>query len=314
MVIALHRNPFPAEKQVKENLDVANVDRASNTTAPTQFLTVKNETYAYRRFGSGSQLPLLLLQHFTGTLDNWDPAVTDPLAQRGEVILFESAGLGRSTGKVPETVAGMAKHAVAFLDGLDVETCDVLGFSLGGMVAQQMALDRPSIFRRMILVGTAPRGGEDIMHLEKPSLSKFLQDPKLKGYSILQKIFFAPTTSSQAAGEAFVNRLLERRDAPEPASGPEVAQAQMMAFRDWEKFTGKRFADLAAIRQPTLVVNGIHDEMIPVSNSYWLAENLPNAVLLAYPDSGHGSLFQFHESFAQQAKAFLAANSPFAPY
>ena len=290
------------------------VGKASNTTAPTQFLAVKNETYAYRRFGSGSQLPLLFLQHFTGTLDNWDPAVTDPLAQRGEVILFESAGLGRSTGKVPQTVVGMATHALAFLDALGLDTCDVLGFSLGGMVAQQMALDRPSMFRRMILVGTAPRGGEDIMHLEKPSLSKFLQDPSIKGYAILQKIFFAPTESSQAAGEAFVNRLLERRDDREPVSGPEVAQAQMMAFRNWEKFTGKRFADLAAIRQPTLVVNGIHDEMIPISNSYSLVENLPNAVLLAYPDSGHGSLFQFHESFTQQARAFLASNTPFAPY
>ena len=152
------------------------------------------------------------------------------------------------------------------------------------------------------------------MHLEKPSLSKFLQDSGLKGYSVLQKIFFAPTAGGQPAGEAFVDRLMERKEDREPVSGREVAQAQRMAFRDWEKFTGKRFADLAAIRQPALVVNGIHDEMIPVSNSYSLVENLPNAVLLAYPDSGHGSLFQFHESFTRQAKAFLASNSPLAPY
>jgi pimeloyl-ACP methyl ester carboxylesterase len=295
-------------------MNVPTADKASNITAPTQFLAVKNEKYAYRRFGNGPAVPLLFLQHFTGTLDNWDPAVTDPLAQRGEVILFESAGVGRSTGKVPETVAGMAQHAFAFLDGLGLDTCDVLGFSLGGIVAQQMALDRPSIFRKMILVGTAPRGGEDIMHLEKPSLAKFLQDASFKGYGVLQKIFFAPSESSQEAGQVFVNRLLQRREDREPVSGPKVAQAQMMAFRDWEKFTGKRFADLGAIRQSTLVVNGIHDEMIPISNSYWLAENLPNAVLLGYPDSGHGSLFQFHESFTRQAKAFLASNSPLAPY
>ena len=169
--------------------------KASNTTAPTQFLQAGDETYAYRRFGSGSGLPLLLLQHFTGTLDNWDPAVTDALASGREVILFESAGLGRSTGKVPDTVAGMAKHALAFLDGLRLNACDVLGFSLGGMVAQQMAQDCPSIFRRMILVGTAPRGGEDIMHLDKPSLARFLGDPKLQGYAVLQKLFFAPTDS-----------------------------------------------------------------------------------------------------------------------
>src|ERR1700690_3730825 len=130
---------------------MASIDKASNITAPTQFLACKNERYASRRFGSRPALPLLLLQHFTGTLDNWDSAITDLFAQRGEVVLFESAGLGRSSGKVPETVAGMAAHALAFLDGLGLATCDVLGFSLGGMVAQQMALDRPALFRRMIL-------------------------------------------------------------------------------------------------------------------------------------------------------------------
>ena len=287
---------------------------SSNTTAPTQFLQARNDSYAYRRFGSGPGLPLLFLQHFTGTLDNWDPAVTDPLASGREVILFESAGLGRSTGKVPDTIAGMAKHAFAFLDGLGLKSCDVLGFSLGGMVAQQMAQDRPSIFRRMILVGTAPRGGEDIMHLDKPSLAKYLGDPKLQGYAVLQKIFFAPTESSQTAGAAFIERLTQRTEDREPVSGPAVAQAQMAAFRDWEKFTGQRFANLKSIPHPTLVVNGIYDEMIPVQNSYWLSANLPNAVLLTYPDSGHGSLFQFHESFTRQAAAFLASDSKFAPY
>jgi pimeloyl-ACP methyl ester carboxylesterase len=285
-----------------------------NTTAPTQFLQAGDQTYAYRRFGSGPELPLLFLQHFTGTLDNWDPAVTDPLASSREVILFESAGVGRSKGKVPETMAGMAKHAFAFLDGLNLRSCDVLGYSLGGMVAQQMALDRPTIFRRLILVGTAPRGGEDIMHLDKPSLAQHFGDPKLQGYSILQKIFFAPTASSQEAGVAFIERLSQRAEDREPVSGPAVAQAQMAAFRDWETYTGQRFADLKSINHPTLVVNGIHDEMIPVRNSYWLSENLPNAVLLTYPDSGHGSLFQFHEPFTRQASAFLASDSKFAPY
>jgi pimeloyl-ACP methyl ester carboxylesterase len=190
----------------------------------------------------------------------------------------------------------------------------VLGFSLGGMVAQQMALARPSILHRMILVGTAPRGGDDIMHLEKPGLARHLSDPALKGYAVLQKIFFAPTASSQAAGGAFVNRLAQREEDLDKPSGSDVAAAQMAAFRDWEQPTGDRFADLRNIRQPALVVNGIHDEMIPIANSYRMIENLPNAVLLAYPDSGHGSLFQYHESFTRQASAFLASNSPLAPY
>ena len=286
----------------------------SNVTAKTQFLQAGNETYAYRRFGGGHARPLLFLQHFTGTLDNWDPAVTDPLATERQVILFDSAGVGRSTGEVPTTVAGMASHALDFLDSLGLDRCDVLGFSLGGMVAQQMALDRPSVFRRMILVGTAPRGGEDIMHLEKPSLARHFGDPTLKGYAVLQKIFFAQTSTSQMAGGAFIERLAQRKVDLDAASGPDVVAAQMAALRQWEQPTATRFGDLKDIHQPTLVVNGIHDEMIPVSNSYRLSENLPNAVLLVYPDAGHGSLFQFHDSFTRQAAAFLASDSPFAPY
>ena len=152
------------------------------------------------------------------------------------------------------------------------------------------------------------------MHLEKPSLAKYLGDPNLQGYARLQKIFFAPTDSSQSAGQAFVSRLAQRKEDRDPPSGPQVAAAQIAAFREWEQFTGQRFADLASIRTPTLVVNGVHDEMIPVANSYWLSENLPNAVLLTYPDSGHGSLFQFADSFTRQATASLASDSPFAPY
>ena len=228
--------------------DISTTKTGSNVTARTQFLETNTERYAYRRFGNGSHLPLLFLQHFTGTLDNWDPAVTDPLASGREVILFDNAGVGRSSGTVPETVAGMAQHTLAFLEGLGLTSCDVLGFSLGGMVAH------------------------------------------------------------------FIGRLAQRKEDLEPASGPKVAAAQMAAFREWEQFSGERFANLKGIKTPTLVVNGTHDEMIPVSNSYWLSENLPNAVLLTYPDSGHGSLFQFHESFTRHVSAFLASDSPFAPY
>src|SRR6266851_3973340 len=203
---------------------------ASNTNARTQTLQANGHSYAYRHFGNGSGLPLLFLQHFTGTLDNWDPAVTDPLASGREVILFDNAGLGRSTGEVPHTVAEMAGHAMTFLDGLGIKRCDVLGYSLGGMVALQMVQDRPSIFRRMMLVGTAPRGGEDIMHLEKPSLAKHIQDPQNRGLTVLQKIFFAPTTTSQAAGEAFIARLMQRKEDREPPSGPNIASAQLAAF------------------------------------------------------------------------------------
>jgi pimeloyl-ACP methyl ester carboxylesterase len=283
---------------------------ASNKTSPTQILQANGHSYAYRRFGAGPRLPLLCLQHFTGTLDNWDPAVTDSLAAGREVILFDNAGVGRSSGEVPTNIAAMAKHAAAFLDGLGIKTCDVLGYSLGGMVALQMAQDRPSIFRRMMLVGTSPRGGEDIMHLEKPGLAKPLHDPANKGYDVLKKIFFTSSASSQTAADAFVRRISERnKDDRDPISGPNVANAQVAAFREWEQPKGERFADLKGIRHPALVVNGVDDQMIPVINSYRMAENLRNAVLLAYPDAGHGSLFQYPESFTKHAAAFLASDS-----
>jgi pimeloyl-ACP methyl ester carboxylesterase len=287
---------------------------ASNTIAPTQLLEANGHRYAYRRFGSGPGLPLFFLQHFTGTLDNWDPAVTDPLASGREVILFDNAGVGRSTGDVPDTIAGMAEHPMAFLDGLGIETCDVVGFSLGGMIALQMVQDRPSIFRRMVLVGTAPRGGEDIMHLEKPSLAKPLQDPTNKGYDVLKKIFFTSSAASQAAAEAFVRRLAQRQDDRDSLPSPQVAGAQLAAFREWEGIKGERFAELRGIHHPTLVVNGVQDEMIPVSNSYRLSENLGNAVLLTYPDAGHGSLFQYAESFTRQATGFISSNSKSAAF
>jgi pimeloyl-ACP methyl ester carboxylesterase len=277
----------------------------SNITAPTQFIATGLETYAYRRFGRGTAPPLVFLQHFTGTLDNWDPAVTDALAQGREVILFENAGVGRSTGEVPATIQGMTAHFLAFADALGLTQVDLLGFSLGGTVAQQAVLERPSLVRKMLLVGTAPEGGEDIMHLEKPELSRILQDPNLQGYQVLVKLFFTPSESSQAAGQAFVSRLVLREQDREPLSGPKVAQAQIAAFRAWERVEGERYGKLRRITQPSLVVNGVFDNMIPVRNSYALAEHLPRAMLLTYPDAGHGSLFQYHESFVRQASQFL---------
>ena len=199
----------------------------------------------------------------------------------------------------------MAEHLHVFAGALGLTQVDLLGFSLGGMVAQQLALDHPSLVRRMLLVGTAPEGGEDIMHLEKPELSRILGNPSLSGYQVLVKLFFSPSETSQAAGQAFVTRLAARTEDREPVSGPKVAQAQVAAFRAWERVDGERFAKLRRITQPCLVVNGVLDAMIPVRNSYLLAEHLPNAMLITYPDAGHGSLFQYHDSFVRQAGLLL---------
>ena len=161
----------------------------SNTTAPTQFLKAGDNTYAYRQFGSGSGVPLLFLQHFTGTLNNWDPGVTDPLALGRAVILFESAGIGRSSGKVPETVAGMADHAMKFLDVLGLARVDVLGFSLGGMVAQAIALKRPTLLRRIVLTGTGPEGGVGVA----------MDRPELRHHDSHRQFVYSQRASSQCA-------------------------------------------------------------------------------------------------------------------
>jgi pimeloyl-ACP methyl ester carboxylesterase len=199
----------------------------------------------------------------------------------------------------------MAAHALAFVEAIGLKRMDILGYSLGGMVAQQIALERPSLARKMLLVATAPEGGEDIMHMEKPELKKITDDPNLPGLEKLVRLFFAPSESSQAAGEAFAVRLAARKQDREPLAGINVAMAQITAFRAWEHFSGERFAKLGKITQPCLVVNGVFDNMIPVRNSYMLSEHLPNAMLLTYPDAGHGSLFQFHNSFVLQASLFL---------
>lgn len=294
-----------------------NASTASNATAigtPTKFIATKLERYAYRRLGKTGGYPVLCLQHFTGTLDNWDPALIDRLAAEHDVILFDNAGIGRSGGTVPDTIAGMTTHALAFVDAMGISSVDILGFSLGGMIAQQIVLDRPSIVRRLILAGTAPRGGEDVMQLEKPRLANFINDPNNHGYMVLQKIFFPLTDTAQAAGAAFIARLAERKTDLDTPSGPAVAQAQMASFREWDKYEGERFADLKRIKQPTLVFNGLNDEMIATQNSFWLAQNLPDAVLLAYPDSGHAGLFQYNRLFGRQVCAFLCSDSPTAPY
>lgn len=280
-------------------------ETASNTTAPTQFVTAEDNNYAYRQFGSGTGVPLLFLQHFTGTLDNWDPAVTDPLALGRPVILFESAGIGRSSGKVPTTVVGMADHAMKFLDALGLNQVDVLGFSLGGMVAQVMALNRPALLRRIILTGTGPAGGVGVA-MDRPALLKIFADQKMPMSEKLLKLFFEPTETSQSAGRRFVQRLARRTEDKDTPTTAEAAGAQLAAMAAWEKSGGEPYADLIA--QPVLVTNGSNDIMIPTVNSFALSARLPNAQLILYPDSGHGSLFQHARAYTSHVSEFLDRN------
>lgn len=279
-------------------------ETASNTTAPTKFVTVGENSYAYRQFGVGQGLPLVFFQHFTGTLDNWDPAVTDRLARDRSVVLFENAGIGRSNGKVPETVATMADHAMKFLDAIQLTRVDVLGFSLGGMVAQVIALKRPTLLRRIILAGTGPEGGVGVA-MDRPELLRIFVDQKMPPSEKLLKLFFETTESSQSAGRRFVERLARRTKDIDTPTTAEAAGAQLAAMAAWAKSGGEDHADLKKITQPALVTNGNNDIMIPTVNSFTLSAHLPNAQLIIYPDSGHGALFQHAGAFTSHVSEFL---------
>jgi len=277
----------------------------SNThnTAKTQFLETNGVRYAFRRFGSGNNLPLLCLQHFRGGLDNWDPQVTDGLAQGRSVILFNNAGIASSGGRPADNIAAMATHVLAFLDALGLKEIDLLGFSMGGFIAQQVTLDRPHLIRRLILAGTGPQGGEDMVaYPPEVTAQATIEIPTEDSFLYL---FFQPTDSSQAAGRAFWLRRNSRKDQDTPSSLSAMA-AQAAAIGAWGKVPDKdRYATLTTIRQPTLVVNGKHDLLVPTINSYILQQHLPNATLIIYPDSGHGAIFQFSEHFVREARLFL---------
>jgi pimeloyl-ACP methyl ester carboxylesterase len=276
----------------------------THNTAPTRFVEANGIRFAYRRFGNPIGTPIVLLQHFMGNLDNYDPAITDALAEGREVILTDNAGVGLSTGEAPETVAGMARDAASLVDALGLEHVDLFGFSMGGFVAQQIAVDRPELVRRLILVGTGPRGGEEMARLAAgvaPLFGKVYDPQDL----MWLPIFFSPSQESQAAGRSFLERIRARtEDRDDPVSEDTIA-AHLAAAGEWGvAYTGSRDY-LGGIPQPVLVVNGSDDIVVPTVNSYILQQNLPNAELILFPDSNHGSHFQFTEPFTEYVTSFI---------
>jgi pimeloyl-ACP methyl ester carboxylesterase len=277
------------------------------TTVPTQFVEANGVRFAYRRWGKRSGLPLVFNQHFTGNLDNWDPAVLDGLANEREVIIFNNAGVASSTGEVPTTFAGMAKNAEAFIDGLGLTKVDLLGFSIGGMVAQQITLDRPDLIRKLILVGTAPRNhdagnGQGHMTPEATAIFGTTYHPP---ENLWLKVFFTDSDRSQAAGREFLKRYFSRTENRDAPINDKVAPAQIAAVGQWGIHSGERFAYLKSVTQPTLVVNGNHDVIVYTVNSLYLVQNLPNAKLILYPDANHGSWYEYHEDFVFETNRFL---------
>ena len=277
-----------------------------HNTAPTQFQDIGGVRLAYRRFGKEGAIPVVFLQHFAGTMNNADPIHTNRLAEERPVILVDYKGVGRSEGQTPTTVKGLAADIIAFIRALGLEQVDVLGFSLGGFVAQQLTVDEPELVRRLILVGTGPEGGED-MDVYSPQVTEILNRPGLTPEQRRQELFFAPSATSQAAGTAWLGRINERQTDREPNPTPEAAAAQFAAITAWGQVPSDRYANLEKIKQRTLVVNGGQDIMVPTVNSFILQQNLHDARLILFPDAGHGSHFQYPEEFTDYAVRFLDA-------
>jgi pimeloyl-ACP methyl ester carboxylesterase len=275
---------------------------ATSKEAVTKTVEVGGTSFAYREAGPATGVPVVFLHHFTAVLDDWDPAVVDGIAAERRVILVDLRGVGGSGGTTPDSVEAMAGDAVAFLEALGLTTVDLLGYSLGGMVAQVIVQQRPDLVRRVILAGTAPAGDHGPA-ATGAILQAALEKAGAQGKHPKHFLFFSPTATSQAAADAFLARLDERtadRDAP---ATNETIGAQLTALAKWEQ--GASPAGLANVDKPVLVVNGDDDTMLPTISSFHLAQLLPDAELSIYPDSGHGGIFQYHDLFVTQALDFL---------
>lgn len=285
-------------------LKLADTDGLNYNTTPNQYVTVDGVKLAYRTIGNRSDAPaLVLFQHFTGTMDDWDQALIEQLAIDRAVVVFENAGIGASEGQTPDSVATMARYAEGFLDALQLTGVDALGFSLGGAVVQQVLADRPELIRKAILVGTGPKGAEGFDNLPRLIGEKSKASAELK-VPLKALLFFTETQEGRQAGLDFVKRINNHAVDPEPPATQEAIQAQAKAYVTWG-LTPADHAQLEAIKQPVLVVNGNSDLIAPTINSYVLYQHIPNAQLSLYPDSGHGSLFQHSKLFVSQVNTFL---------
>jgi pimeloyl-ACP methyl ester carboxylesterase len=269
--------------------------------APTRTITAGGMTFAYRELGPATGIPVVFLTHLAAVLDNWDPRVVDGIAAQHPVITFDNLGVGASTGSTPDSIAAMAKDAVAFIRALGLGQVDLLGFSMGGMIAQVIAQDQPQLVRKLILAGTGPAGGEGIKnvtrisHLDTIRALLTFQDPK-------QFLFFTRTPNGRQAGKEFLARLKERTQNRDKAISLRSYAAQLKAIHRWGL---QQPSDLSVIHQPVLVANGDSDKMVPTKNSADLARRLPDSELVTYPDAGHGGIFQFHAQFVRKALEFL---------
>ncbi|PVX28773.1 alpha/beta fold hydrolase [Sphingomonas pokkalii] len=283
-------------------------DASADTTltALTRFLEAANGVrYAYRRFGKPGGTPLVLLPRFRGDLDTWDPALLDALAAERELILVNNRGVSSSSGTTPASIFEMARDLLAFVDSLDLSRIDLLGFSLGGFIAQEVVLTRPDLVHRLILAATGPQGGPNMHGWRKDIADAVRKD--MPGAAELLYTFFKPTETSQSAGQAYLGRFLARTADRDVASSLQTRDAHYDAVCSWGVADHAKLQRLQSIRQPTFVANGDADAMIPPSLSYLMGGLIPNAEVKIYPDAGHGFLFQHHAEFARDVNTFLNA-------
>jgi pimeloyl-ACP methyl ester carboxylesterase len=278
-------------------------DIGTHNTAVTRFVEGDGFRYAYRMLGRAGGVPLVLCHRFRGTMDDWDPAFIDALGAERRVILFDNAGIGLSAGATPDSIKSMAAGAAEFIRSIKLKQVDLLGFSLGGYVAQTVTLDYPDLVRRLVLAGTGPGGGEGIV-LAGPEIRQVSGRPVL-GLEEYLHLFFSPSDASQAAGRRYWSRVNERGPDREPPVTETTIKAQVAALVAWSQGKGSAFPRLGEIEQPVLVANGSNDLMVPTINSFTMAQKSKNAMLIVYPDSGHGFLFQYPETFAQHVLDFL---------
>ncbi|WP_346051307.1 alpha/beta hydrolase [Amycolatopsis dongchuanensis] len=276
----------------------------THQTAETRFAEADGVTYAYRRFGVPGGTPLLMLQHFRGNLDNWDPALTDALAAHREVILVDYAGVGASTGRPAHTVAETARQIIAFTEALGLSEVDIVGFSLGGFVAQDIALTRPHLVRRLVLAGTGPKGAPG-MHGWRQDIADHARTDESSGEDLLY-IFFAHTETSQAKGVEFLGRFLRRQEGRDAPTSLAVRDAQYDAVLEWGVPDHGALQRLTGIKSPTLVLQGDDDLMIPTKVSHLMTGLIPDARIRVYPDSAHAFLFQYPAEVAADVTDFLA--------
>jgi pimeloyl-ACP methyl ester carboxylesterase len=270
-------------------------------TAPTRTITVGGTPFAYRELGPRTGVPLVFLHHFTAVLDDWDPRVIDGIAAKRHVIAFDNRGIGASGGSVPHTIDEMAADAVAFIRALGYDHVDLLGFSLGGGVAQVITLEHPELVRKVILAGTGPAGGGGIEKINRIAAAAYikaaltLRDPR-------HYLFFNRTPDGKRAATEYMARLKERTEDRDKRVSLQARRAQLKAIRA----AGLQAPhDLGKIRQPVFVANGDNDVMVASSLSADLARRIPNAKLTIYPDSGHGGVFQYHREFVPAVLEFL---------